>query len=254
MHLSRKMKWVAAVTMASIRTGHCLLKSGTGAHHKEMLVSPRITSRTALRSMVIATSIGLPLCLAACSSSPPSKDAAQKKAPHVTPSTAAPTTLPTTHASSGVLGAGATAPSNCTAKELSGSVGTQGVSGNFVTANITMTNVSSKPCALSGFPVTITLVGKGSTVPAKIVQNGVAGLVAVNPVQTVVLAASGGQASFGASWYPFQDQQTCILTSTWQISLPGVTGKVSDPVVDQICNSGTINVSPLAPNLLDIKG
>jgi hypothetical protein len=137
---------------------------------------------------------------------------------------------------------------------LQATEGSQGISGTDVTANITFENTSSKACSLSGYP-TISLTGAGGVAQvSKVIQGGVAGLDGKAPVVTIALAANGGQASFGASWYPLNNEPACDDTMNWILGIPGVTGTIDAPIEAPVCNNGVINVTPLEPNLLNLKG
>lgn len=228
------------------------------------------------RSAALITIAGFPLALAACSSTPhhpkssattstTSKSGSSKshtsstsgQTGTTTATTAAgSTTNPTyaTHPTSVTLAKGAVAPPVCTASILKASEGTQGINGTNVTANITFTNTSAKTCSLSGYP-TITLSGSnGVTQPSQVIQGGVAGVVAPVSVVTVVLAANGGQASFGASWYPLNNEPSCDFTTVWHLGVPGVSGTINDPIQAPVCDNGVIHVTPLQANFVDLKG
>ncbi|GAA5196095.1 hypothetical protein GCM10023322_64250 [Rugosimonospora acidiphila] len=127
--------------------------------------------------------------------------------------------------------------------------GDNGAAGQIVVA-IQLTNGSSKPCSLSGYP-TFTLSaptpsGTPVTEPVTLSHGRLGSLAFGDPAGTVNLAA-GGQSGFLVRYSEVQyGDGSCVATDTLHLALPGSAGNVAGPVRMQVCGEPML-VSPFVP-------
>jgi Protein of unknown function (DUF4232) len=123
----------------------------------------------------------------------------------------------------------------------------RGVQKTADTGVFAVTNSSSNRCSLSGYPQLV-LVGSLGPLPIKTVEGGVAGASQLTTA-VVSLAPHGGQASFATSWAFPTNGQNCPDGTGVAITLPGQSAAINVATDITACN-GTINVSPVQPNVI----
>lgn len=200
---------------------------------------------TSMRVAVLAAV----LVLTACGSAPalqahtsPQPSTTATSTPSVTPTpTAAPT--PT---STGVKVCAASAV------ELS-LVGTDGAAGH-IFANLALTNSSSAPCTLDGFPTAQLFSASGASVATRVVDRG--GELASSPKPSKFVLAPTQRASSTVSWGDVNvGTEICKRATTIEIGLPGSAPSAHLRVTGlyiEICNSGELDVSALRNSTADV--
>jgi hypothetical protein len=186
----------------------------------EVLRSPFLVN---MRAAVLA----LTVILAACSA--PTPQAQSSVQPTTTPS-ATPSQI-------GV--------NPCATSQLSLSlVDTQGALGH-VFAHLALTNSSSSPCTIDGYPNAQLFNASGQSMSTRVADGG--GQLSGLPGPSKFVLASNQKAGFTASWGTVNvGGETCKSATTIEIGLPGssptahlrITGLYTD-----ICNSGELDVS-----------
>jgi hypothetical protein len=167
------------------------------------------------------------------------------------------TTTTTTPTSSTTVTPGSTTPgvsnpcaaSQLTATEVSSGL-VRGGTGAAVGAVFTLTNKSTKTCTLSGYPNLQLLGTKNVKLVTTVVQGGgpIPATLAANPVTL----PPGFPTSFLAVWVTANATHSCPHGSSVQITPPGANGVVTANAEITACNNGTINVSPVQPNVVRV--
>lgn len=135
----------------------------------------------------------------------------------------------------------------CATSQLSLSlVGTEGALGH-VFAHLALTDLSSSPCTIDGYPTAQLFNASGQSVGTRVVDGG--GELSGLPGPSRFVLAPSHMAGFTASWGTVTvGGETCKSFTTIEIGPPGsppsghlkVTGRYVD-----ICNSGELDVSAL---------
>jgi hypothetical protein len=112
-----------------------------------------------------------------------------------------------------------------------------------------VTNVSNTRCSLNGFP-TFLVFGHDGPLPSNVTQGNVAGTSGLT--QATVTLAPKGQASFAVSWNPNSSTGNCPDGTGAIIGLPGITSTYTVQTIITACG-GTLNVSPIQPNVIVTK-
>jgi hypothetical protein len=193
---------------------------------------------TMVRALGTVAGAGLAVALASCSS----------------PKANGPTT--TTSASGGATSSSSTsgAPSSttslppgtaCDAHSLIIAVaGTEGAAGtNEVT--FSLRNTSGSACPMKGFPGAQLLSSTGAQLPTHVVPGG--GYPFTNFAADQVTLAPGQAAYFNAGYsdVPHAGESTCPTATQVAITPPGASDSDLVTVQFQVCNMGTLTVSPV---------
>jgi hypothetical protein len=192
--------------------------------------------------------LSVPLLVSACSSGHPSAHTPPSVPKGASPPAGPSDSLVQPNApKSGVTPSGATVP-RCTIAQLVATQTSNGLSSGQDVAVFAFQNRSKHACALSGFS-SITLLGASGPVSGVTISDG--GAVGATSLTnaSVTLAASGGLASFAASWPLPTAGESCAESQNLQLTPPGLTTTVTISSQITVCG-GTIHVSPLQPNVL----
>jgi hypothetical protein len=208
-----------------------LLPSVPGSHIRRVLTF----------SLTVMFGAGL---LAACSSSPGHKAAANSAANNQeagVPPGSIPKDTTTTRPQ-----AGAEVGAVCKKAQLGIAQSAADIHGTDDLAVYTITNNSSSRCSLNGYPALL-IVGSLGPLATNVTNGGVAGASKLSQ-HDVTLAPHGGQASIETSWSPTAPG-SCPVGEILDITLPGVTGGISVTSFVKACG-GLINVSAVQPNVV----
>lgn len=159
------------------------------------------------------------------------------------PSSASPGNVPSTNANPTTT---TSSPGTCATRSLRATPGSSGAAAGTIVSTIVLTNESSSPCALEGYPGLKMISAAGSALPTNVVDGGGPALVN-KPVTRVVLGAHGGQASFLLSWsdVPVGTETSCPQSTVLEVIPPGDVSATGFPDRIQPCGGGTIHVSPV---------
>lgn len=181
------------------------------------------------------------LVLTACGSAP-----ALQAQTSPQPTATAPSAPPETPSSTGVKA--------CATSALKLSlVGTQGAAGH-IFASLVLTNTSSSPCTLDGFPNGQLFNASGASVTTRVVDRG--GELSSSPPPSKFVLAPTQRASFTVSWGDANvGTEICKRATTIEIGLPGSAPSVHLRVTGlyiEICNRGELDCSALRNSTADV--
>jgi hypothetical protein len=132
-------------------------------------------------------------------------------------------------------------------------VGTQGAAGHLF-ANLVLTNSSSSPCTLDGFPNAQLFNASNQSVTTRVVDRG--GELSSSPAPSKFVLAPTQRAGFTASWGDVNvGTEVCKSATTIEIGLPGSAPSTHLRVTGlyiEICNSGELDVSALRNSTADV--
>jgi Protein of unknown function (DUF4232) len=116
-----------------------------------------------------------------------------------------------------------------------------------VFAHLALTNSSSSPCTIDGYPNAQLFNASGQSVSTRVVDRG--GQLSSSPGPSKFVLAPNHKAGFTASWGDVNvGSETCNSATTIEIGPPGSPPsahlKVTGLYID-ICNSGELDVSAL---------
>jgi hypothetical protein len=201
------------------------------------------------RVLPLATAVGVALTLAACSSSPTASKATTTTTGRST-STTATTTAPTSTSSpSSTTSTTAAGVTTCLASQLSIGSHAQGAAAGTIYLTVTLTNISSSTCTLSGYPGMQLLGAQGTAIPTNVVRGGLgagAPAAAQKPPSLVTLLPQQ-VATFSLMYedVPEGNETTCPTSSRAEITPPNdvTPGVVTLRITP--CGGGTVHVSPV---------
>ena len=139
-------------------------------------------------------------------------------------------------------------PQACTADQLTLTPGgTQGAAGHMF-ASATLTNSSSVPCTILGFPSAQLLAPDQSPLPTRVVDQG--GQLSNTPAPAMFLLSPGQKAGFQVSWGDVPvGNETCAAAGSIEIGPPGQAPSSHLALTNlraTVCNSGELDTSAIA--------
>jgi hypothetical protein len=184
--------------------------------------------------------------LAACSSSPttPKQNHATSTTRAATSTTSASTTSTTAASTTSPTSAASTACTRVTGSPAQG----QGAAGT-VTGVINVTNTSTSPCTVNGYPTMALFSGSGAPLTVTMVDGlSVTLSAAANapPSSFSVAPSSSAQFAYQFSDVPVGSETSCPTSESADVTMPGAT--TASPTFQLAiapCGSGTIRVSPV---------
>lgn len=139
------------------------------------------------------------------------------------------------------------APPRCTQDQISLRSGSDGAATTHYRRNIVLTNVSSTPCSLRGYPGVRFVDASGTTQPTD-QRNGASFMWSTHETNTVALEP-GGTASFAIAGYDYDAaaNQACPTAYGVEVIPPGQRQGVVVHVDWPHCFNGQVDVSPVVP-------
>ena len=135
--------------------------------------------------------------------------------------------------------------SACQAQSLTTRVtGTQGAAG---TQEVTfaLRNASGAPCPIKGFPGALLLSATGAQLPTHVVPGGTYPFTNFAPAQIVLVAGESAYFNLGYSDVPHGNESSCPTATQIAITPPGASNHDVVAVDLEVCNAGTVTVSPV---------
>jgi hypothetical protein len=192
----------------------------------------------------LAVLAGAAVVLAACSSTPSTPKHVTTTTRAATSTTAAPSSTTT---SSSTTTTAAAAPAACNQITASPGQG-QGAAGT-ITGLVTVTNASTSPCTVNGYPKVALYSGSGAPLTVTMV-NGLSVTVssAANAPPSSFSVAPSGTAQFAYQFsdVPVGSETSCPTSESAAVTMPGATtASPSFQLAIGPCGNGTIRVSPV---------
>jgi hypothetical protein len=204
-------------------------------------VIPRLRPSDRRALGTVAAGAALAVALASCSSP-------KANGPTTTTTTAAGggTVASSTSSASGSTSSTTSLPGTvCQARSLTTAVaGSQGAAGtNEVT--FSMRNSSGSPCPMKGYPGAQLLGANGAQLATHVVPGGSYPFTDFAPAQVVLAAGETAYFNLGYSDVPHAGESSCPTATEIAVTPPGASDHVAVTVQLQVCNSGTLTVSPV---------
>lgn len=137
----------------------------------------------------------------------------------------------------------------CTTGELTARVGPTAAASGHSRVTVVLTNTSTVPCTLDGFPAAQLFGAAGTGVPTVTVDGAAYTFPPFAP-SLVTLAGSGGQAVVALETVDMPGTGSCQTGSSLELTLPG-GAVIHLPLAVLACDGGRVHVSPvLAGGLL----
>ena len=114
---------------------------------------------------------------------------------------------------------------------------------------VSITNTSSHPCSLNGYPGMQLLSAAGASLPTNVIRGGGPGFLApaANKPPMLVTLAPGGHAAFSLSYedVPVGTETSCPTSPKAEVTPPNDYGYSVVEMQTYACGGGTIHVSPV---------